>query len=158
MDDPPSPDLELNPPPHNHQPSLPRPTAGGPVPTPGGTVTRIPPALQARMAAQLARSPGAANPPPTFNSIQSSLNRTSSPSTPIPPALRSRLPNGTTNPNPDINGATAAMAAANLGPPRKGPPIPAGLAARRAAMGQSAKLAPKMNLAQILPSDAPALP
>lgn len=50
------------------------------------------------------------------------------------------------------------MASANLGPPRKGPPIPAGLAARRAAMAPNVKLTPKMNLSQIFPGDAPTLP
>ncbi|KAG9049920.1 hypothetical protein FS837_008506 [Tulasnella sp. UAMH 9824] len=155
--DPPSPDLELNPPPHVSPPPPVRQAIAGPVPTPGGTATRIPPALQARLA-QLARSPGAANSPPTFNSIQAGFNRTSSPATPIPPALRSRLPNGTANQPPDINAATSAMAAVNLGPPRKGPPIPAGLAARRAAMAPNTKLPPKMNISQILPGDAPTLP
>ncbi|KAG8911895.1 hypothetical protein FRC00_005631 [Tulasnella sp. 408] len=164
--DPPSPDLELNPPPHISPPPPVRQVNAGPVPTPGGTATRIPPALQARLALtsascilqQLARSPGAANSPPTFNSIQAGFNRTSSPATPIPPALRSRLPNGTANHPPDINAATSAMAAVNLGPSRKGPPIPAGLAARRAAMAPNAKLPPKMNISQILPGDAPTLP
>lgn len=50
------------------------------------------------------------------------------------------------------------MASANLGPPRKGPPIPAGLAARRAAMAPNVKLAPKMNLSQIFPGNTPTLP
>ncbi|KAG8849346.1 hypothetical protein FRB96_000882 [Tulasnella sp. 330] len=126
--------------------------------TPGGTVTRIPPALQARMAAQLARS--ANNSTPSFHS----LNGSSPTHPPMPPSLRSRMPNGVGpgRPPPDINGATNAMSQTSInGSPSSHPVPPAlsGLAARRAAIASSqGRTKPKMSLNQILPQGDPALP
>ncbi|KAG8904233.1 hypothetical protein FRB99_002053 [Tulasnella sp. 403] len=161
--DPPSPDLELIPsssPPQTMATQPPR-RPNGPIPTPGGTATRIPPALQARMAAQLARSPGAVQQPPSFQPIPGGPQRIPTPTTSIPPALRSRLPNGVGHPPPpDVNSATAAMAATSLAS-RKSPQPPApplsGLAARRAAaaMVSNNRTPPRMSLAQIMPQNLP---
>ncbi|KAG9000376.1 hypothetical protein FRB94_005478 [Tulasnella sp. JGI-2019a] len=128
--------------------------------TPGGTATRIPPALQARMAAQLARSSN--NPSPSFHS----LNGSSPAHPPMPPSLRSRMPNGIApgRPPPDVNGATNAMATTSLNnspsSPHPMPPALSGLAARRAAIAsnQAGRTKPKMSLNQILPQGDPALP
>ncbi|KAG8923224.1 hypothetical protein FRC03_010310 [Tulasnella sp. 419] len=142
------------------------PIAGGrgPVNTPGGTTTRIPPGLQAKLAALAQRSPGAASfsgGPPTFQAMNnSSPGPSSTPTTKIPPAIRSRLPNGSTLPPPHLHQAVRQSpqppdvdaAAKDLGaklslnpsttPSPAQPPqlrAPNGLAARRA--GNQLKLA-----------------